>query len=343
MNRPGFALLLAVVMTLLLSTAALGMLALSTREAMIVAAAARRVQARAGAESLARTAFHDWSTRDFAGMEPGGTRPLPAPAGGAIAIERIDSTLFLIGAEARVPPGAAAGAVWRAGLLARVFDPTRTARSFPAAATVTGVATLLEGLIDGRDDCGSDRPGPGIMTPVLERSSGVVVDGSPPVLLEVPPDPAAPDPLTPPLAAAIADLRPQTMTISPRPRADGPMCVQDSFNWGALDPRHPCHDLLPLVFVDNDLTISGGEAHAVVVVEGDLRVMGNAQLSGLVVARGTLTVAETASIRGAVRAGALVLDGGALRWDPCTRDDVISAPALDAAYRPSARWWIPVF
>lgn len=343
MSRPGFALLVAVLMALLLSVAALGMLAMSTREAMIAGAADRRVQARTRVESLARTVFHHWSTRDLAGMAPGETRPLPADGGTSVVIERIDSTLFLIRAEARVPPGAAAGAVGRAGLLARVFDPERTTRSFPAAVTVTGAATLSAGLIDGRDGCGSGRSGPGIVTPSLEGPSGAVVEGSPPILLESPATPATPDPLAPPLAAAIASVRPQPMTISPRPLADGTECVEDSRNWGAPDPNNPCHSLRPLVFVDHDLTVSGGEANGVVVVEGDLQVIGNARLTGLVVVGGTLTVREGSSIRGAARAGALILDGGAVLSDLCIRDDAISAPALDAAYRPSTRWWIPVF
>lgn len=343
MTRPGFALLFAMLMTLLLSMAALGMIALSTREAIVAGAAARRVQARAGAESVARTVFHTWSTRDFATMDPGETSPLTADAGTGIVIERIDSTLFLIRAEARVPPGAAAGAVSRAGLLARVFDPTRTTRSFPAAATVTGAATLLDGIIDGQDGCGSGRHGPGIMTPSLGQSSGAIVEGSPPVLLEDPPDPATADPLAPPLTAAIADLRPQPMTVSPRPLADGTECVRDSRNWGAVDPTHLCHTLRPLVFVDHDLTVSGGEAHGVLVVDGDLQVIGSARLAGLIVVHGTLTAGEGSSIRGAVRAGALILNGGAVMSDPCLRDGAVSAPALDAAYRPSTRWWIPVF
>lgn len=343
MTRPGFALLVAVVMTLLLSMAALGMIALSTKEAMIAGAAARRVQARARAESLARTVFHNWSTRDLAGMDAAETRPLTIDAGSSVVIERIDSTLFLIRAEARVPPAAPAAAVARTGLLAQVFDPTRTARSFPAATTITGAATLLAGLIDGRDGCGSGRAGVGIMTPSLQASSGVVIEGAPPVLLESPPDPAAPDPLGPPLVAAIATLRPQPMTISPRPLADGDVCVEDSRNWGAPDPDHLCHTLRPLVFVDQDLTISGGEAHGVLMVEGDLQIIGSARLTGLVVVRGTLTVGEGSSIRGAVRAGTLTLDGGSISSDPCTVDEAVSAPALDAAYRPATRWWIPVF
>lgn len=343
MTRPGFALLLAVVMTLLLSMVGLGMIALGTREALIAGAAARRVQARAGAESLARTVFHEWSTRDLAGIEPGATRTLAADAGSSVLIDRIDSTLFVIRAEARVPPGGAAGAIGRAGLLARVFDPTRTVRSFPAAMTVTAAAILLGGLIDGRDACGSGRSGPGLLTPSLDGSSGAVVEGSPPVVLESPPPPATPDPLAPPLAAAIATVHPQPMTISPRPLADGTACVEDTRNWGAVDSLHPCHTLRPLVLVDHDLTISGGETHGVLVVEGDLQVIGNARLSGLVVVRGTLTLGEGSSIRGAARADALILDGGTVQSDPCIRDEAVSAPALDAAYRPSDRWWIPSF
>lgn len=342
-NRSGFALILVILMGLILSVAALGMVTVGTREGLIAGATARRAQARILAEAGARSVFHGWSTRAFAELDLGEESPVDTDGPAQATVQRIDSTLFLIRAEARVPPESAMGAVARAGLLARVFDPARTGRSFPAAATVDGPADLQGGVIDGRDPCGSGRDAPGVVATAVVAEADAVVEGSPPVLLGAAPAPPAPDPLTAPIAGAIATITIAGGTVAPRPLTRNGRCAQDHRNWGAITPDHPCHALLPVVLVPHDLTITGGSSHAVVVAEGDLHVEDGARLHGLVLVRGTLTVQAGASIQGAARAGRLVLRGGSIRADPCTVDAALSAPALDAAYRPGGRWWIPMF
>lgn len=341
--RPGFALTFAILLALLLSAAALGMVAVGITEVQLAGATLRHAEARVEAESLARALFRQWSTRTLTDLRPGASRSLLDGGATAAVVERADSTLFLIRTEVRVPPGSQVGAIGRAALLVRVFDPIRTVRAFPAAATVDGPATVTDGLIDGRDRCASGRAGPGVMARSLETGPGAVIEGSPPVLLETPPAPAPPDPLAPPLIAAIANLRPRRTTLAPRPRARHGVCLPDSLNWGALAPGHPCHSLLPVVFAGRDLTLAGGEARAVLVVDGDLRLTANTTLAGIVLVRGTLTLEAGAAVDGAVRAAGLVMRGGAIRAQPCTVDAARSAPALDAGYRPSRRWWLPAF
>lgn len=342
-NRSGFALVMVILMGLLLSVVALGMVAVGTREGLIAGATVRRAQARVLAEAGARSVFDGWSTRAFSEMELGEQRALVTETPVDATVQRVDSTLFLIRTEARVPPGSAMGAVARAGLLARVFDPTRTGRSFPAAATVVGPAELHEGVIDGRDVCGSGRNVPGVVAGALVVGANAAIDGSPPFLLEPSLAPPAPDPLGAPIAEVIATSTIAREIISPRPLARDGVCTEDHRNWGAIGPEHPCHALLPIVFAPHDLTIDGGTARSVVVVDGDLHVGGGARLHGLVVVRGALTLESGSSIQGAARVGTLILHGGSIRADPCTVDDALSAPALDAAYRPAGRWWVPLF
>lgn len=346
MSRPGFALGLALLMSLLLSGIALGMMAAGTHEAAIAGAATRRAQARASAESGARTIFREWSTRAFVDLEPGDGRSVAAGGATAAFVERVDSTLYLIRVEARVPAGSASGAIGaigRAGLLVKGFDPSRTARSFAGAVTAPGAAILSDGVVDGQDRCGTGRDGPGLVAASLEADEDAVVRGSPAVLLSSVADPPRPDPLSPPLVAAIATILPTAGTLAPRPLTREGVCFEDSRNWGAIGPEHPCHALLPLVFADHDLTFSGGQARGVIVVAGDLRVGGGATVAGLVLVRGVLTVEAGSSIQGAVRADTLRLAGGAIHADPCTVDAALSAPALDRAYRPPGRWWVPVY
>lgn len=342
-NRAGFALVFTILVALLLSAAALGMVAVGFTEIQLAGAVTRHTEARLEAESLARTLFRDWSTRPLADLEPGRDHALTEAPGSAAAVERVDTTLYLIRTEVRVPPGVPGGASGRASLLVSVFDPRRTAAAFPAAATVDGTASVAAGRLDGHDACGDGRDRPGLVARSLEAGPTAVIDGSPPLRLEPAPPPAAPDPLAPPLIAAIATLQPRMSTATPRPLARDGVCLEDPRNWGATAAAHPCHSLLPLVFADHDLTLSGGEARAVLVVHGDLRVTADSRFDGIVLVRDTLTVEAEALIRGAVRAGTLVLNGGAIRADPCAVDDASSAPALDAGYRPSDRWWIPAF
>lgn len=342
MRQPGFALVFVILMSMLLSMMALGMVAVGTREVVIAGAAAGRAQARASAEAGARLLFHEWSTRALSDLELGEGRPVDLSGGTTARVERVDSTLYLIRTEARAPTTGPAAAMARAGLLARTFDPERTALSFPAAATVEGSATLTDGLIEGRDPCGSGRHAPGLFARSLVAGPEAIIHGSPDVVLEEA-APPAPDPLTLPLIAAIATIRSGSGTVAPRPLSQGGSCVEDGRNWGAPEPEHVCHPLLPLVFAQHDLTISGGRARAVIVVDGNLRLMGDTRITGIVLVGGELTVEHGAIIRGSVRAQTLLLRGGEIRWDACAVDAARSAPALDRAYRPSTRWWTPAF
>jgi hypothetical protein len=88
--------------------------------------------------------------------------------------------------------------------------------------------------------------------------------------------------------------------------------------------------------------VDGGESHGVLIVDGDLHVTGGARITGIVVVRGRLQLDPGSTIQGGVRSDSAVTAGAIIR-DGCAIADVLRARPLDRAFRPPARWWLPLF
>ena len=350
-HRSGFALVFSLLLTLALMMLALGVLAVGTREATLAAAMVRKARAEREAEMAAVGVVRRWSTESVRDLPVGGERreTRDDTVSGA-AIVRLDSALYLVRGEGRVP-GPNGVVVATAGLIVRTLaSPADVA---PAAVTATGVVTVAGGAVEGWPDssaaagawgvpCGADSA-PGIVAPVVTVEADAVVTGVPPIHRGVPPEPPAPDPFAPSLLGEIADTRLSGTTVSPGPTTIGSACVPDRRNWGSPDPTHPCHAALPLVFADGDLTVSGGVGRMTLVVDGDLRITDGAVLYGLIVVRGHLEISGASTIRGAVRARSVEVTDGAVMRDGCAVRSAVTASALDRAFRPPSRWWIPLF
>lgn len=337
----GFALVFSMLLVLALMALATGVLAVATREAWLAGAVSRKARADRRAESAALEAVESWSTRAVTDLPVGGRRRVADGTGETMAIERVDSGLFLVRTAARVP-GPDGVTTATAGLLVRVVLPGRLMETFPAALTADGPVTLAGGRVTstggGVGTC--DDAAPGVFAADVTLGAAEV-GGDPPVYREAPPTPTAPDPLGPGLVAAVATVRSPGQTAVPRPVTVDGQCVPDRRNWGSPDPGHPCHDLRPVVLAGT-LVIAGGVGRGVLVVEGDLRIEGDAEMEGLIVVRGHLELAG-GTVRGAVRARSASVTGGVIERDGCAAARVASAPALDAAFRPPTRWWVPTF
>lgn len=350
-HRSGFALLVSVLMIVALATLALGVLAVGARELRIAGAAEQLLEARAVAESGARTELARWSTRRWDALERGEVRQgLAGHHHRQSSVERLDSGLFLIRSEARLASAAGSGPVARAGLLVRTFPVSALAPIFPAALTSTGTVLLRRGEVHGGASEGGRRTSvalipehaPGVMAPEVIGEDDVPITGAPAVLL-LEPTPPAPDLVALTSREGFQRLLPPSRVVAPGPVSSGNDCVQDAANWGALDPADPCHELWPVIHAPSDLEITGGEARAVLVVAGDLVVGGDARLEGVVLVAGALVLQEGAHVHGAVRAGAVEVRAGTVRWDPALVHDALAAPAFDRGFRPPGRWWLPVF
>ncbi len=335
-------------LTLALMVLALGVLAVGTREATVASAVLRKARAERAAEAAITAALREWSTRAVGGMAVGEERHASREAGSTVTV-RLDSGLFLLRGEGRVP-GPHGDVVAAAGLLVRT--PPSVAEAVPGAITATEWVSIDGGEVEGGgeedgsgtgDGAACDGASPGVVAPVVDVAPSARVAGSPPVDRAVPPAPPTPDPLAPAVASRIADVRPPGRVARPRPATTLGECAPGPGNWGSPDPGHPCHRLLPVVYADGDLTVLGGVGRGVLVVAGDLRLAEGARFDGLIVVHGHLEIAGGAEVRGAVRARLVRLRDGAVTRDGCAVEGIAAAPALDGPFRPAARWWVPVF
>ena len=338
--RAGFALVFSILLLLAFSVLASGMLAVGSREAWVAEATVRKAWADRTAEAAVLAAFSGWSTRAVADLPMGDHRTVPTSVGNAtVRVTRLDTGLFLLRAEARLPSpaGAASG---KAGLLVRAVVPERVGAAFPAALTAGSGVELSGGTVTAPSDrAACDDPLPGVFAPDVLVGPGAVVAGEPPVRRESPSPPPAPDLLGSALAPSMATVRNDRATVNPEPIAAGDECIPDARNWGSVDPDHPCFTLRPVVLTGTTW-ITGGEGRGVLVVEGDLRIT-DGTFEGLILVRGHLTV-EGGVLKGAVRAGSATVTGGTVVRDGCSVEAALQTHALDRAFRPPGRWWVPI-
>lgn len=356
-HRPGFALLLSLALVLSLSLLGLGMVAAGGREVRIGQVVQQRVEARAAAESGARAAFHAWSTSQLHGLSVGEARPVPAAwlkdldARGTpravgqleVEVERIDSVLYLIRAQATVGSPTVSGATGRAALLARTINPSWLASTFPAA-VVARAAHLERGSVLGSDACAEPADGvPGLWAEEVVQEPEFNLSGAPASIASLAPSPVDEAPLDLPLVQHLADLHEEVGRLRPAPRADAGRCAPGSGNWGALAPADACHRHRPLILAAGPLQVEGGQGRGLLVVDGDLLLEGSFRFEGVVRVHGTLRMADGVIIRGAVRADSIHVAGGTVHYDGCVAASMAAAPALDRAFRPRSGWWVPTF
>lgn len=350
-RRPGFALVVSLLVVVVLAALGAAMLALGAREAEIAAALSRRSEARIGAESAARWAVVTWSTRRFSEVPVGGSvdlaptldlAALPWETRGrevSASLLRLAPHLFLVEGTDRTD-SAGPAVLGRAGLLVRTFDTGALVAAFPAAASAQDSIVAHGGEILGTGGC-DDAVAAAALTPVLLAAGGTV-DGAPPMIADEPPGFPAPDPFEDSLAAALATVTMSGGTVSPRPWLGPDGCQDHPLNWGATSPANACYERLPFIRINGDLEVAGGEAHGIVLVHGDVRLQGT-HLHGLIISDGKLTVDEGTIIRGAARARSIELVGGSVAYDECFLRLALTAGGLDAPLRPGPRQWIPLY
>lgn len=334
-NRPGYALIISILLVGVLAVGAGGILALGAREQEIAAAMARRTHARLTAESEVRAALARWSTRALRAMEighpwtPGGDGP------GPVTITRLAETLYLVEAAAQVP-GPATPVTARAGALVRTLDPCSLAAAFPAALAATHEARLLGGTV------AASPASTGVLAPRVRIAPAAVVTGEPPAREAAPPDLPAPHLFSPPVAADLATVTVAGPTVTPRPRATADGCESHPSNWGAVSATNPCHDLRPFILAGGPLAVRGGEGRGLLVVRGDLDLAG-LRFHGLILATGHVTIGPGTELNGAVRARTIEMRDGTVHHDAAPIRTALTAGGLDGPFRPPHRLWIPLF
>lgn len=302
-------------------------------------------QRSAGAERRLQHAFTDTEAGLAAALDrwtPGALRLLLPGSFDSVAIggrledsgiawrgtlRRLSPALFLVEVIADAQPeegNERLNAQVRLGRLVRARVPEV---ELLAALSVAGAAVLgADAEVDGRDtnppgraDCPDpDSAVTGLAAGAVSLLAGSAVDGSPPVTLRPSTDSTAFDGL---VNAATVTLPGGTLTSLPA--TVGTACdLNDPLNWGSTsDPLSPCWNYLPIIHVTGDLTLAGGEGQGILLVDGNLSVIGSYRFYGLVFARGSLTISVAdgrATFMGAVRAESL---------------GTVSGPATDLSIR----------
>jgi hypothetical protein len=367
LSRRGFALPAAIIALVLLSALVAGALFISTEELRAGRVDVADQRALAAAEWALERAIIGWdrdrNTRQgIAGeevIERSGRPPNDsvvvtalraqrdaiwltslATAGGegsrAPTRHRIAASLRLV--HSNVPLGGALSASGNVVVAGGLIDGGDTSSPDPSAycPTPRSVAGVIVGA-DGRVDCTAcgGSPGAGVYgTPSVDSTGDSTSVRIPPATV-----------------ASLAEEASITLTggmFAPGPSVTGGECNRaDALNWGDPSGATPCRDRYPIVHVRGSATLSAGaRGQGILLVDGSLRLEGNAQFAGVVIAGNDIDVmGDGAGIVGVAFAGNAdgvgtsgVGSGGAIRYSSCA----VARATLGSARlaRTPVRWWV---
>ena len=361
----GMVLILALLSLLAFQFLAVGFLFVATQESLVAEAWTRHVRSRYAAESALRMAAAEWSSAAHAGLQQGAALELAAGTSAdgvpyVVHAERLADGRFLLRATARLPLDGAGGAAvavasWRiqALRLEDVFGGLAGAVTTHGALTIDGGA-----IVDPEDSstaaCAERMPGARgavVADSIAEVDVGEALLGEPALVAGEAGEPA-PAPLgvlSWDAIEAAANTTAEGVVQLQHTVEDGVCLTEAVGNWGSpLDPGGPCGSFFPLIYAPGDLVVSGGAGQGVLVVRGNLTLQPGVRFHGPVVVGGAL-MAEDALIDGALRIAVegtgspSELIGGSVRYRRCALLAALEGSALDGAFRPDRRLWIPAF
>lgn len=371
MKRNGFALVVALLTIALVAAFVAVAWMIVLREFRASQSGSAATLATEAAEYGVTRPLEDWIAGNALTMSLGAVvGPTSAPlSGGASAswwLQRLSPTTFLLQGE-----GAYANARRGATLLARlalpVFDTT-------AAFTVRDSAFVRPGgVVSGADaappnwsslGCPASLGGGGVAAPDTTHvcdgscaSPAGGITGAPPRVTDL--TAATPQRYTQfgaeswnsLVARAAVTIMPNA-TITPGPVVAGGACDRTvSSNWGDPTRGSSCADYFPVVHALGDVTISGGVAQGILLVEGDVVLSSGAEFTGVIVARDDVRLlGGGVHVYGAVLAEDLdvtdgvhpeVASGGVIERSTCA----ISRSAMGMAplRRVRERSWAPIY
>jgi hypothetical protein len=347
-------------MLLALGLLAAGLVFIAAEESAIARGTEDQLRARLAAESAVRGGLSGWRAVDYRGMATGASREIGAevaglPAGGtqSITVERLAGPLYLIRARAAT----AGGTMARAAGLVRGLEPAELWQAFPAALTTEGPLELwgeeaVAGLF-AEPSAGGEPGAAGCLEAAVRELEIAFGDVERPALR------AAGDGRRPALHLGPLDLtavrqvadRYANSAVAPRPVEAAGRCDYDAVdNWGAPgSPGSPCADHFPLILAPGDLHFTDGIGQGILMVAGNLTMSGEASFHGAVVVAGGLHLRDQAKIIGAASIApdglsATLAHESRITYGACALLRAFTeAPALNRAFRPRDRGWIPQF
>ncbi|HUF12909.1 MAG TPA: hypothetical protein VMN78_07420 [Longimicrobiales bacterium] len=359
----GFALVTIVLLMIGLAVLATGLVFAASQHATLLASTHDVLRARYAAEASLTVVMRDWiaaeRSLDTIGspvvllaatdLEPGISM--------AAQSERVGRDLFLIGGTGSVSRPEAPPIRQGAARLVRSIDTHGVGLELNAAVIGSHVRVSGDGAVRG--DAAVAAP--------VDSSAAALCAGWPPdgAAIRAPPDsvfiasgamasgdpPHAPDADPSRFLAGIGFLSTDALAgealrideaiVTPTAATVGEECAtRTPGNFGA--PAGPCAAHWPLLHAPASLTLDGGYAQGILIVDGDLVLDGGVHVRGLVLVRGALLLRD-ATVAGALLAARVHVDRGSASLDRCAVATALTvAPALRMP-RPPLRSWLPVF
>lgn len=378
MRERGFALVTVVLLMIGLGVLATGLAFAASQQATVAASHHDLVRARLAADGVLARAIEDWSAARRS-LDPLGV-PVPLIAG--LDLEpgvRVSATVRRLGADTYLVRGLAV--VTRGALppmrrtearLVRSVDVDSVGAAFDAAvisgavrveggATVAGSVPPSTGPPTGSPHPPSDpdpdaseaatlcagwpTEGAALRMPPesLFVESGASVTGAPALWAELDPARFRAD-------LGILDLDALRRAargvgaalVHPQPATIAGACDSTAVgNWGAADG--PCAGLMVLRHASGPLRVDGGYGQGILIADGDVRLEGGVRFRGILIAAGTVTLAD-AAFEGVIVAPRVRLAAGArATLDRCAIAAALRhTAAVDRAY-PPPRSRLPTF
>jgi hypothetical protein len=214
-------------------------------------------------------------------------------------IRRLNRGLFLVSVAAEDGDSstiATIATLSRLGWIVRVRPVTVvSSAALQAGSVVVGSGARITG--EDRAPADWDCPPPdsaiaGVLAGAIVRESGSEIEGSPAVLMSQGDSgfPVA-------LEVAFEQLATQAMLVlpggtwSPGPSVSGIECnVSDPSNWGDITKTGICGDYWPIVHVLDDVQLTTGAGHGILLVDGDLQIVGPFRFAGLILVHGAVDI-----------------------------------------------------
>ena len=360
------ALLLALIVLLLVEAMTTGIVVLASRARAVADSQIRRTRAEAASDFAVASALAGWAGSGPDTIAPGNVVALTAPASEAdvrttLAVERVTPALSIVRGYASVG-GALAYANARTTAIARTLDRRQLIAESNGAVISGGLVvvaggtslTAAEGFLP-EGWTSSVCPATDILPPpdALASSSPAMIGDAAAVSGSVVVDStlAATDSIA--LGGvkwselqSIAD-RIESGTVTPAPvDSTGECAINAAGNWG--DPRGlaaPCGNDFPLIYSKGDLVMAGGTGQGILAVDGVFTMSASARFTGLIVARGGVSIEPGAHITGAlrVRSGYTLIEDAAIDASRCAvARAAFSTPSAHRAIL-SQRRFIPSF
>lgn len=299
-DRSGAAIVLAVVLSLAGVLLAHGTLALARADILSARLSSRVIQAEYSARAAALDAFGSLSSASGEPPEADSATGGGEDVRGVGRIVMLSPEILWVEGEGRAGPVARTG-----GFLAWRLEPAHRVDRL-GGVVVTDRSATLSGTsgIDATAHLGPTDPEPPGGC-VSEAAADSTVPPAPWGFADLDSAGAVLGYFDAGGLASLAELR-VSGAGTPAPVGRGAECVENPWNWG--DPggsSRPCAERMRLVAVDEGTVVSGGRGQGVLVARGDLTLR-DTKYFGLVIVQGVLRLEGEARLTG----GAIAVSGG---------------------------------